>query len=156
MDFDKLLSFLRALRERAVDYVLVGAVGMTVHGIVRATQDVDLFVRPEEDNIARLRAALRSVFPDDASIDEITAKDLAGDYPAMRYVSPDGSMQLDILARLGDVFAYEDLVFEERAYEGVTVRVATPQTLFRMKKDTVRLQDRADAQRLKDEFGLEE
>jgi hypothetical protein len=77
MDFQKVLEFFAALNERHVEYVLVGAVGMTVHGIVRATQDVDIFVRPAEDNIMRLREALRSVIPDDPSIQEITAVDLA-------------------------------------------------------------------------------
>ena len=156
MDFEKLLALLEALSERKVDYVLVGAIGLTVHGIVRATQDVDLFIRPEEDNIARLRNALRSVFPQDPSIDEITAGDLAGEYPAIRYNSPDGSLQVDLLARLGQAFSYEDLHFEEKRYEGISVRVATPQTLYRMKKNTVRLQDHADAQALKEAFGLEE
>ena len=156
MDFEKVLQLLAALRDRGVDYVLVGAIGMTVHGIVRATQDVDLFVRPEEGNIARLREALQSVFPEDASIDEITAADLAGDYPAIRYSSPDGSLQVDLLSRLGRAFSFEDLRYEDRLYEGVPVRVATPETLYRMKKDTVRLQDRADAETLKEMFRLKE
>jgi hypothetical protein len=156
MDFEKLIAFLSALGDQKVDYVLVGGIGLTVHGIVRATQDVDLFVRPEAQNIACLRAALRVIFPRDASIDEITAEDLAGQYPAIRYNSPDGSLQLDLVARLGEAFSYEDLRFEEKVYEGVTVRVATPRTLYLMKRDTVRLQDRADAQALKEAFGLEE
>ena len=156
MDFEKLLVLFKALSDQGVDYVLVGAIAMTVHGIVRATQDVDLFLRPEEDNISCLRTALRSVFPEDASIGEINAADLAGEYPAIRYNSPDGSLQIDLLARLGQAFAYEDLQFEEKFYEGVPVRVATPQTLYKMKKNTVRLQDRADAQTLKEEFDLEE
>ncbi len=156
MDFEKVLLLMKALHDHRVDYVLVGAIGMTVHGIVRATQDVDLFVRPEENNIFRLRASLRMLFPADASIDDITAAELAGEYPAMRYNSPDGSLQLDLIARLGEAFAYEDLRFEERVYEGIPVRVATPQTLYRMKKDTVRLQDRADAQALKDAFDIKE
>jgi predicted nucleotidyltransferase len=42
MDFEKLLQVLRALHDAGVKYVLVGAVGLTVHGIVRATQDIDL------------------------------------------------------------------------------------------------------------------
>ena len=74
----------------------------------------------------------------------------------MRYSSPDGSLQLDILARLGDAFRFEDLRFEERLYEGIPIRVATPHTLYMMKKETVRMQDRADAERLKDEFNLED
>ena len=156
MDIEKILAFLQALRDAGVDYVLVGAIGMTVHGIVRATQDVDVFVRPEEGNVARLRKALQCVFPEDGSIQEITAEDLAGDYPAIRYNSPDGSLQVDLLSRLGQAFAFEDLRSEEKLYEGVAVCVATPETLYRMKRNTVRLQDRADAERLKEIFELKE
>jgi hypothetical protein len=36
------------------------------------------------------------------------------------------------------------------------VKVATPETLYRMKRDTVRLRDKADAQALKDKFGLKD
>jgi len=154
MDFEKVLAMLRALGAEKVEYVLIGALGMTVHGIVRATQDVDLFVRPEDNNIARLRAALQSLFPQDAAINEITSTDLAGGYPAIRYISPDGSLVIDILSRLGDAFSYEDLQFEEKALDGIPVRVATPRMLYEMKKNTLRLQDRADAEALKELFGL--
>ena len=129
---------------------------MTVHGIVRATQDVDIFLKPEEDNVSRMIIALKRLFPDDASIDEISATDLAGEYPAIRYNSPDGSLQIDILSRLGQAFSFDDIQFEEKLYEGVPVRVATPDMLYRMKKDTARLQDRADAEALKEIFGLKE
>jgi hypothetical protein len=40
MDFEKVLAFFRALRNGGVEYVLVGAVGLTVHGIVRATKEM--------------------------------------------------------------------------------------------------------------------
>lgn len=156
MALDKILGFLRELGNQSVDYVLVGAIGLTVHGIVRATQDVDIFLRPEEGNVLRMRNALKQLFPEDASIDEITAEDLAGEYPAIRYNSPDGSLQIDILARLGNAFSFEDIQFETMTYEGVQVRVATPEMLYRMKKSTVRLQDRADAEVLKEIFGLKE
>lgn len=156
MDFERVLAVLQALGDNRVEYILIGAIGLTVHGIVRATQDVDIFVRPEKDNVARLRAALRSVFPEDPAIEEVSAADLAGEYPAIRYNSPDGSLIIDILARLGDAFSYEDLEFEEKTYEGISVRVATPKMLYEMKKNTIRLQDRADAELLKEQFGLSE
>jgi hypothetical protein len=38
----------------------------------------------------------------------------------------------------------------------VEVKVATPDTLYRMKRDTVRLRDKADAQVLKEKFGLKD
>ncbi len=154
MDFEKVLEFFRALRDEGVEYVLVGAVGLTVHGIVRATQGVDVLVRPVEENVRRLRTALRRVFPGDSSIDEISAEDLAGEYPAIRYNSPDGSLTIDIIARLGEAFAFDSLESETKAYEGVSILVATPKTLYDMKKNTLRLQDRADAESLKEHFGL--
>jgi hypothetical protein len=156
MNFEKVLALFAALHDHKVEYILVGALGMTVHGIVRATQDIDLFVRPDGKNIERLREALHSVIPEDPSIYEITAEDLAGEFPAIRYNSPDGQLAIDFLARLGQAFSYKDLPFEERHYEGIPVRVATPRALYLMKKDTVRPQDRADAQVLKEEFDLED
>ena len=65
MDRDELLDLLRALEEAAVEYVLIGATAMEFHGVVRATEDVDMLVRAEPDNIERLRAALRAAFADD-------------------------------------------------------------------------------------------
>ena len=51
---------------------------------------------------------------------------------------------------------FEDLESEEFVVEGVRARVATPRTLYRMKKDTVRPQDRLDAQALRERFDLPE
>ena len=87
MDFDKIVELFRALNVRGVRYVLVGGIAVNLHGLGRTTQDIDLFVVPDEDNVSRLRAALHDVF-DDPSIDEISADDLAGSYPTVRYVPP--------------------------------------------------------------------
>jgi hypothetical protein len=105
--------------------------------------------------VARLRAALRSVF-DDPEIDQFTAADLAGDYPTIQYVPPEGDFHIDLLSRLDEHFAYDDIETEERVVEGVTIPIATPRMLYRMKKDTVRLQDQADAARLQRYYELED
>jgi hypothetical protein len=97
-----------------------------------------------------------TLFNDDASLDELTASDLAGEYPAIQYVTPDGACSIDILARLGDAFAFEDLEATETTWRGVPMTVVTPRQLFLMKRDTVRPQDRADALRLQARFGLGE
>jgi hypothetical protein len=154
MDPDKVLAVFRALETHQVDYIVVGAVAINLLGLPRGTKDLDLFIRPTHDNVDRLRRALRSVW-DDPELDALSADDLAGDYPAVQYGPPDDSFRLDIMARLGEAFAYEDLEAEERIVDGVRVRVATPATLYRMKRGTVRLQDRADAARLREHFGLD-
>jgi hypothetical protein len=154
MDFDKVLQLLRELNRHEVEYVLVGAVAMIVHGIVRTTSDIDLLVRPEAANIERLRAALRALW-DDPAIAEITVEDLVGEFPAVRYVPPEADVPMDILSRLGTTFRYENLESQVILFAGIPVTVATPRQLHRMKKDTVRLQDHADAEALREHFGLE-
>lgn len=155
MDLAQTLAVLAEFRRAGVHYKIVGGVALNLLGLPRATKDLDVFVAPTEDNVARLRAALHAVF-DDPTIDEITAVDLAGDYPAIQYVPPTGEFHIDILARLGDRFGYDDIEIEPRQLEGLTLPVATPTMLYRMKRDTVRLQDKADAERLRKRFDLEE
>jgi acylphosphatase len=155
MDFDRFLDVLRALAREGVDYVLVGAVALGLHGLVRATEDVDLFIRPDSENVERLKQALRSVW-DDPDIAGITAQDLAGEYPTIRYGPPGEGFVIDLLSRLGSAFAFEDLEFETILVEAVPVKVATPATLYRMKKGTIRPIDRADAAALREKFGIPE
>lgn len=143
----------RRLRPSRVSYVLVGGMAMAAQGLVRATRDIDVVVSVEAKNIDRLKAALQELF-NDLEIDSIRADELAGDYPAIQYVPPTGDFWIDILARLGEAFQFADLESEELVVEGVRVMVATPRTLYRMKKDTVRPQDRLDAQALRERFDL--
>lgn len=126
---------------------------MALHGLARFTEDLEIFVAPDGANIDRLRAALRSVI-DDPEIEGITAADLLGDYPAVQYVPPDGTFHIDILTRLGDTFAFADLDIGRVAFDGLTVSVVTRRGLYAMTRDTVRLKDRADAEALKERFGI--
>ena len=156
MNFDAVKSVLAALEREEVQYVVFGAVAINLLGLPRATEDLDIFVAPEAENIERLRTALRSVFPEDSSIEEITAEDLLGDYPAVQYVPPEGTFYLDILTRLGEAFRYEDITSRRLDFDGLAVNVATPEVLYRMKKDTVRPKDWGDAEALRRRFKLEE
>ena len=153
--FNETLAVIASLNLHAVEYVVVGGVALNVHGLVRATEDLDLFVRPTPENIARLRSALRAVW-DDPDIDEITAEDLCGEYPAVRYGPPTGAIYLDVMTRLGTLATWADLEATDVCVQGIKVRVATPKTLFWMKRDTVRPIDHADAAALRDMFGLED
>lgn len=142
-----------ALEREGVRYAVFGAVALGLHGLARFTEDLDIFIEPEIGNIDRLRRALRSVI-DDPEIDGITAEDLLGDYPAVQYVPPDGSFHIDILTRLGEAFRFADLETERVKLDGIDVSVVTPRTLYAMKRNTVRLKDRADAEALKERFGI--
>lgn len=156
MDRDEILRVLRAFEAVGLEYVLIGAAAMGVHGIVRATEDLDLFIRATGENVERLRRAFRDVYGADPHIDEISEADLAGDYPAVRYYPPSGDLYFDILARLGEAASFDTVASEVKDLGGARVVVATPSALYRLKKDTVRPLDRQDALALKERFGLTE
>ena len=119
MDFDVLKRVLAARETRGVRYAIFGAVALNIHGLARSTEDLDLFVEPDASNIERLRLALHDAI-DDPDIDDITATDLLGDYPAVQYVPPSGAFRIDILTRLGEVYRFSDLETERVVYEDLT------------------------------------
>lgn len=155
MDYDLTRRVLAALHSCGVAYKVFGGVALNLHGLARATEDLDIFIAPDAANIARLREALRSVF-DDPCIDEITADDLLGDYPAVQYAPPSEGFHIDILTRLGERFSYDELEAETVDFDGVPVTIVTARTLYEMKKDTVRAKDRGDAEALVRRFKWKE
>jgi hypothetical protein len=154
MDRDEIMRVLRAFQAAGLEYVLIGAAAMGFHGIVRATEDLDLFIRATPENIERLRAAFRTVYESDPHIAEISSQDLLGDYPAVRYYPPSGDLYFDVLTRLGETASFETVEAEIKEIDGTQVRIATPSALYHLKKGTIRLQDRADAAALRERFNL--
>lgn len=156
VDRDEILRVLRAFEASGLEYVLIGATAMGFHGLVRATEDLDLFIRANAENVERLRVALRATYDDDPHIEEISAADLLGDYPAVRYYPPTGDLYFDVLTRLGRAARFETVEAETREIEGTRVSVATPAALYRLKKDTIRSKDHQDAAALRERFNLKD
>jgi hypothetical protein len=138
---EQFLDILKVLEEHDVDYILVGGFAVILHGMERLTADIDLFVKLVPENIDKLKNALNSKFEDEA-IEEITTDEL-DNYPVIRYGTPTG-FYIDIIGRLGEKFHYEDLKYVSAEYKGIKVNLATPETLMRMKKDTMRAKDSLD------------
>jgi hypothetical protein len=69
-DFKDLLSAFNAHR---VEYLVVGAHALAAHGYVRATGDLDVWVRPEAANAKRVIEALRAF---GASLQDLSEADL--------------------------------------------------------------------------------
>ena len=147
---------LRAFEAAGLEYVLIGAAAMGFHGLVRATEDLDLIIRATPENVERLRAALREAYDGDPQTEAITSADLLGDYPAVRYYPPTGDLYIDVLTRLGDAARFETVDAETKEIDGARVRVATPAALYRLKKGTVRAIDRQDAAALRERFSLQD
>lgn len=153
MDRDEILRVFRAFESAGLEYVLIGATAMGIHGLVRATEDIDLVIKATPENVERLRAALRLAYDNDPHIEEISATDLLGEYPALRYYPPSGDLYFDVITRLGEAASYESVDAEIREIEGARVSVATARALYRLKKGTVRAKDRQDAAALRERFG---
>ena len=156
VDRDEIVRVLRAFEAVELEYVLIGATAMGMHGLVRATEDVDLIVRATPDNLERLREAFRSAYVTDPHIEDIRTEDLLGEYPAVRYYPPSGDLYFDVLTRLDDVAKFETIEAEIKEVDGVRVRVATPAALYRLKKGTVRPLDHQDAAALRERFDLKD
>lgn len=54
-------DLLRLFTEHGVEYVVVGAYAMAAHGVVRATGDIDLFVRATSKNGAAVFDVLTEI-----------------------------------------------------------------------------------------------
>jgi hypothetical protein len=150
--FKKFMGVFAAFEEESVEYILIGGFAVVLHGFPRLTQDIDIFIRPTEENISNLKNALHSVFNDPA-IDEISLHELHR-YPVIRYGTPDG-FSIDLIISLGEAFSFDDIQYELREIEGQPIRIANLQSLLEMKKFTYREVDRLDVQFLEHKIDLE-
>jgi hypothetical protein len=107
-------------------------------------------------NIERLRAAFRDAYAGDPNVSDITAEDLLGEYPAIRYYPPSGDLYFDVMTRLGEAASFETVESEVKDVEGIRVHVATPAALYRLKRGTVRAIDHQDAAAIRERFGLKD
>ena len=155
IDFNRVLSIVEAFNREGVEYKVFGGVAVNLHGLPRATEDVDFFVAPSPENLVRIKRALRSIW-DDPNLDEIQDDDFIGAYPSFSYEPPNEKFGIDVVSRLGDAFQYDDLAEETHEISGIPVRLVTPETLYRMKRDTVREKDKLDALNLRRRFDLKD
>ena len=69
MDTEKLL---RLLKENKVIFVIIGASAFPVYGYARATLDIDIFIKPELENIRKTMKAFAAFGYD---LTDLTADD---------------------------------------------------------------------------------
>lgn len=69
------MDVLAALQRAGARFLVVGAHAMAVHGVPRATGDIDIWVRPDADNASRVWEALAAFGAPVAAIG-VSARDL--------------------------------------------------------------------------------
>jgi len=139
--FNRFLEVIDALEKEKVDYVLIGGFAMVLYGMPRATQDIDIFIKNQKENIDRLQKALFSVF-NTKNIFEITYSEFQN-YPVIRYGADEG-YYVDILTNIGSSFSFEDLIIEELTVEDHKIKIASVETLYKLKEKTLRAIDKSD------------
>ena len=139
---DDLLRVCRLLQQHNAKYVLVGACACGLHGLVRATQDVDLLVEPSADNLQRVIDAL-SELPDGAAR-ELTVKDLQENV----VVKIADAVEVDV-AKQAWTLSYDEAIRDALTLDadGVRIIYASLDALIKS-KSTYRDQDRVDRERL--------
>lgn len=136
-DFVEMLSALDAAR---VEFLVVGAHALAAHGVPRATGDLDIWVRADAPNAARVLEALR-VFG--APLVDLTLDDLTGDDTVFQIGLPPS--RIDILTGVSGVtFAEAWPGRIEIDIGGLKVPVIGRAEFVRNKRSTGRPRDLAD------------
>ena len=140
-DFKELLSEFNA---QSVEFLVVGAHALAAHGIVRATKDLDVWVRPSRENATRVLAALKSF---GAPLHDLTEADLS--VPGVIFQVGVAPVRIDILTAIDGLTFGEAWPSRSPAdFEGEQVHVLSRNDLIRNKRASGRLQDLADVERL--------
>jgi len=136
-DFRDLLS---AFNAQAVEYVVVGAYALAAHGRVRATGDLDIWVRAAPDNAVRVMNALREF---GAPLHDLTLADLS--QPGVVFQIGIAPLRIDILTSIDGVTFDEAWPARvQTTVFGQPVAVLSVEHLIRNKRAVGRSQDLAD------------
>ena len=141
-DFRDLLAEFNA---RQVEFLLVGAHALAAHGHVRATQDLDVWVRPSPETAKRVIEALRAF---GAPLHDLTEKDLST--PGLIFQIGVEPIRIDVLTVIDGV--QFDEAWAERMiskFADQPVAVLSKEHLIKNKLASARTQDLADIEALK-------
>jgi hypothetical protein len=141
-------SIFEALHDDQVEFVVIGAVALVLHGSARVTRDLDLCYSRDRRNLARLARALRPFAPRlrGAPDDLPFSFDVATLNAGLNFTLTTDAGELDLLGEvtgIGPYPAVERLSLVMPLYDRDT-RVLSLDGLERAKRATGRLKDLAD------------
>ena len=142
-DFEDLLV---ELCEADAEFLLVGGWAVILYGHVRATDDMDIFVRPAEDNSLRVTSALKS-FGAPLAAHGVADNHFAVEGDAYRFgVAP---LKVEVLTKISGVSFDEALVGARRFdLDGYEIPYIGKHALIQNKKSAGRHKDLADVEEL--------
>lgn len=138
------VSLFAALCAAGVEYAVVGGVAVNAHGFIRNTRDLDIFIRPTEDNA---RAVFRALGALGAPLENLDFTDLLTEDGQYQLQTEHG--RIDLLSSIGEMPF--DQVWRNRVdveIDGVIVPFISKQDLIENKRQVGRLIDLADVEQL--------
>ena len=142
-DFQDLL---RALLDEKATFLIVGAYALAIHGVPRATGDLDIWIKPDLDNAKHVWNALQSFGAPIKALD-ISVSDLAKPGMVVQIGLP--PRRIDLLTDISGVTfekTWQARVLHE--IEGLTVPFIGKEELLQNKKASGRPKDLADVSTL--------
>jgi predicted nucleotidyltransferase len=140
-DFRDMLS---ALRAEQVEFLIVGSYAVAAHGSARATEDIDIWVRPSAENAGRVMRALMRF---GAPTSSLKAQDFQSEDLIFQMGAP--PCRIDILTTIEAVgFDEAWSQRDEVAVEGESLPVISLEHLLINKRAVGRHKDLADVERL--------
>jgi hypothetical protein len=145
---DDFVDVVACLNAESVDFVIVGAHALAVHGAPRATGDLDIIVRPTAENAERVfRALLRFGAP--IAAHGLTAADFRT--PGTVYQIGLPPHRIDVLTEISGVTYDEAAVGTTTAHLGSEpARFIGLDAMIRNKRASGRTKDLADAEALEE------
>ncbi len=142
------VKLLVRLAEGDVRFLVVGGVAVTIQGYVRLTEDLDILLEDNRENIERLLAVLAGY--GEGLARELSPEDFTDEEGAIRVVEESEQMQIDIFTRMGGI-RFSDVIEQADRHQvgGRTILVASKQTLIRWKERTGREKDQLDVMALR-------
>jgi hypothetical protein len=151
-------GILAELTKEGVDFLIIGGVAVGYHGHVRATKDVDVVPKPDQDNYLRLAKALKKLQAQVEGAEEFDDAELPDPFdPSVlaqrgNWVLHTRLGRLDIMQWQGDEPLWERL--EKAAIEdeiaSVPVSMVSYDDLLSLKEDAARPEDLIDLERLRE------
>ena len=143
-DFTDILS---AFIAEKVEFLVVGGYAMAFHGYVRATGDIDLWIRISDENAERVWRALQTF---GAPLFDLNIEDLKT--PGMVFQIGLVPSRIDIITQIDGV-EFDEAWTEHKTVEieNLTIPVIGKLQLLKNKQSTGRTKDRNDALWLEDE-----
>lgn len=139
-------DMLQALSAAKVRFLIVGAHALAVHGVPRATGDLDIWVHPDPDNANRVMTALSSFgAPVEAlgiSVHDFTRTDIVAQLGVPPY-------RIDFMTSISGV-EFDEAWADHQSGDvaGVAVPVLGRRAFVINKRSSGRLKDRADLEAL--------